>query len=90
MQRVITTGCIIKIKKKKKGHIFFLTLIDKVCELSINYAAKISVFHLTCKSQLLTNGIILTVEASLIHLIFTFTDYQLNRLINRLKISFQH
>ncbi len=55
-----------------------------------NYVAKITVYYLTCKSQLLTNGIILTVEASLIHLIFTFIDYQLNRIIQRLKISFQH
>lgn len=68
----------------------FLTLIDKVCELSINYAAKITVYYLTCKSHLLTIGIILTIEASLIHLIFTLIEYQLNRIINRLKISFQH
>lgn len=40
-------------------------------------SAKINLLCLTCKSQLLTIGIILTIKASLIHLIFTFTDYQL-------------
>lgn len=50
----------------------------KIKGIDLNlYSAKISVFHLTCKLRFLTNGIILTIKASLIHLIFTFTDYQL-------------
>lgn len=68
-----------------------MNIIINIKGIDLNlYSAKITVYYLTCKSQLLTIGIILTIKASLIHLIFTFIDYQLNRLIKRLKISFQH
>jgi hypothetical protein len=68
-----------------------MNLIFNIKGIDLNfYSAKISVFHLTCKLRFLTIGIILTIKASLIHLIFTFIDYQLNSIIQRLKISFQH
>ena len=55
-----------------------MTNIISIKDLDLNlYSAKINLLCLTRKSQLLTNGIILTIKASLIHLIFTFTDYQL-------------